>query len=144
MNIRSEAFSSGETIPSKYTCVGENINPPLAFSDVPAEAETLALIMDDPDAPMGTFVHWVVWNIPASVTAIAEHSSPHGIEGLNGAGKNSYAGPCPPSGEHRYFFKLYALDSELNLAPDTGKDGLEAAMQGHILAQAELMGKFSK
>lgn len=116
MKITSPSFQENAFIPSKYTCDGENINPPLVISDVSADAKSLALIVDDPDAPVGTFVHWLVWNIPPRVGEIKEGSLPEGsIQGTNDFGKKEYGGPCPPSGTHRYFFRLYALNQELNL-----------------------------
>lgn len=145
MKITSPAFSEGASIPAVFTCQGQNINPELDFNDVPANTETLALIMDDPDAPMGTFVHWVLWNIPKEINKIPQSGVPAGAqEGSNGSGKRGYAGPCPPSGTHHYHFKLYALDTGLTLDPATGKAQLEQAMQGHILDQAELIGLYSK
>ena len=136
----SSSFPNG-IIPDKYTCNGSNINPPLAISNIPSETKTLALIVDDPDAPMKTFVHWVMWNIP--VANIEENSAP-GEQGKNDFNKNKYSGPCPPSGTHRYFFKVHALDTELNLPPSTTKVDLEKAMNGHILAEGALTGKYSK
>jgi Raf kinase inhibitor-like YbhB/YbcL family protein len=141
--VKSKAFEAGKKIPKKYSCDDQSINPPLTISGVPKEAKSLALIMDDPDAPRGTFVHWVVRNIPPETTEIAENTVP-GVEGLNGAGEPSYTGPCPPSGTHRYFFKVYALNQELNLRERTGKRELEAAMQGHIIAKGELIGLYSR
>lgn len=131
MKISSSAFGNNEYIPSKYTCDGENINPSLEFSGVP-DSQSLVLIMDDPDAPMGTWVHWIIWNIDSKTTGIKENSVPIGaIQGKNSSATNKYIGPCPPSGTHRYFFKLYSLDVKLDLAPDTDKAGLEKAIQGH-------------
>jgi len=144
MNISSTAFKDGGSIPSKYTCDGANTSPPLAFDAVPAGAKSLALVVDDPDAPGGTFDHWVVWNIPANTRAIAEGQSPQGVSGKNGFGKNGYGGPCPPSGEHRYQFKLYALDTTLNLPPSASKADLENAMNGHTLAQVKMMGRYKR
>jgi hypothetical protein len=141
--VKSSAFEPNKQIPKKYTCDGNNINPPLTLEDVPKEAKTLVLIMDDPDAPMGTFDHWVTWNIPASTTKIGEHSVP-GVEGLNGGRRQGYTGPCPPSGTHRYFFKVYALDTELNLSAKSTKRDVEKAMQGHILAKGELIGLYHR
>jgi len=142
MKIKS-IFSDGEKIPVKYTADEEDINPSLEISGIPEGAKTLALIVDDPDAPIGTWVHWLVWNIPASKTKIEENSVP-GIQGINDFRKRDYGGPNPPSGTHRYFFKLYALDSELNLPEGSKKAELEKAMQGHILATAQLIGKYSR
>jgi hypothetical protein len=144
MKITSSAFENQGQIPSKYTCDGEDINPPLKFENVPKQAQTLALIADDPDAPSGTWVHWTIWNIPVSADGIAEGAKPLGIEGMTSFGSKGYGGPCPPSGSHRYFFKLYALDTELNLDTDADKEALESAMQGHIIEQAELMGNYSR
>jgi len=145
MRLTSPAFDHGEFIPKKYTCQGENINPELVIEDVPMGAKSLVLIIDDPDAPMGTWDHWVVWNIPPNVTIIGEDSvPPDAVVGKNSWGKNEYGGPCPPSGIHRYFFKLYALDIELDLEPSATKSEVEQAMRGHVLAEAVLMGKYSK
>lgn len=145
MKILSTAFGQGEAIPAKYTCQGNDINPPLSFSEVPASAKSLALIMDDPDAPMGTWVHWLVWNISAQTTLIAENSVPSGaVQGKNSWGKSKYGGPCPPSGMHRYFFKLYALDIMLSLSSTADKTQLENSMKDHVLAQDELIGTCKK
>jgi len=144
MKITSSAFNHNEKIPSKYTCDGENISPPLIFSEIPKNARTLALIMDDPDAPVGIFVHWVVWNIPASTTKIKEGEKGVYKQGSNDFRKQVYGGPCPPSGTHRYFFKLYALDTELNLKEGATKEELLKSMKNHILAGAELMGDYSR
>ncbi len=142
LTISSPVFKNGETIPKEYTCEGLSYNPPLLIEGIPAETKTLAIIMDDPDATSGTFVHWLVWNIPP-VNLLQENSNA-GICGKNGAGKNEYTGPCPPYGTHRYFFKLYALDTFLDLPVTTGKETLEQAMKNHILAKAELLGYFQK
>lgn len=145
MKLISSAFEHNSPIPSKYTCDGQNVNPPLMISEVPKDAKSLVLISDDPDAPAGTWVHWVVWNIEPSVTAVAENSVPSGaVEGTTSFGSTGYGGPCPPSGTHRYFFKLYALDTALDLSPDADKAAVEAAMKGHILDQIELMGTYSR
>jgi len=145
MKITSSAFEQNQSIPSKYTCDGENINPPLSVSGVPENAQSLALIFDDPDAPAGTWIHWVVWNIDPKTAEIPENSAPaEATEGTTSFGKPGYGGPCPPSGEHRYFFKLYALDTKLDLDLSAGADRLEAAMKGHVLAEAELMGVYSR
>ncbi len=149
MRITSSAFSDGDLIPMQYTCEGDNINPPLIFEDIPEGAQTLALIMEDPDVPRtlrpdGLFVHWVVWNLPATTTGIGEGEMPEGVEGANTRGDNKYTGPCPPDREHRYFFTLYALDSYLEL-PDAGsKQELEMAMTGRILETARIMGRYDK
>ncbi len=145
LTISSPAFNNGELIPSKFTCDGEDISPALAIGNVPPEAKSLALIMDDPDAPGGMWVHWVVWNIEPTTTEIGVNKVPAGAKlGMNDFRKSPYGGPCPPSGTHRYFFKLYALDSKLELGAGTNKAGLERAMKGHILAQGELMGKYKR
>jgi len=152
LELKSAAFTQGGEIPAKYTCQGDGISPPLAWSGVPAGAMGLALIVDDPDAPdpaapKMTFVHWVLYDIPPGTTSLPEAVSrlPAGaLEGLNDAGETGYTGPCPPIGRHRYFHKLYALDTVL---PDLGlptKAKLEAAMKGHVVAQAELIGTYQK
>lgn len=141
LTIKSDAFGNNGFIPSKYTCDGVNINPPLSISNMPGETRTVALIMDDPDAP-GTFDHWIMWNIvPTGV--ISENSVP-GVQGTNGKKENNYTGPCPPSGVHRYHFKVYALDAILDLPAGSDKKSLEDAMKGHILAQGELIGKYKR
>ena len=149
MKITSPAFSEGGKIPLKFTCEGENINPELHFDAIPENAKALALIMDDPDVP--EFIrkeriwdHWVVFNIPPKTKKIEENSQPLGTAGKNTSGKLNYEGPCPPDREHRYFFKLYALDQELDLLEGATKTEVEKAMQGHILAKAQLMGRYEK
>lgn len=144
MKILSSAFENNQPIPSKYTCQGENINPELKFEEVPKDSKSLSLIMDDPDATIGTFVHWVVFNMPSDITGIKENSTPIGIQAKNSAGKNTYIGPCPPSGVHRYYFKLFAVDTVLDAEKISTKEDLLAAMQGHILAEADLMGTYIK
>lgn len=145
MKITSSSFAHNQNIPPKYTCDGENINPPLQFSDIPADAKSLVLISDDPDAPMGTWVHWILWNIDPKTTEISEKSVPAGaIEGTTSFGETGYGGPCPPSGVHRYFFKLYALDTKLDLPISVKKEDLEKAMQQHILASAEMIGLYTR
>ncbi|PIY95972.1 MAG: YbhB/YbcL family Raf kinase inhibitor-like protein [Candidatus Kerfeldbacteria bacterium CG_4_10_14_0_8_um_filter_42_10] len=144
MKITSSAFQNNQSIPAKYSCDGEDVNPPLAFSELPDNIQSLALIVDDPDAPAGTWVHWIVWNINPATAEISENSVPKGaIEGITSAGQAGYSGPCPPSGEHRYFFKLYALAAMLQLDASADKAALKQAMQGHILAQANLTGLYS-
>jgi Raf kinase inhibitor-like YbhB/YbcL family protein len=144
MTLTSQAFRYGNPIPAKYTCDGDGVNPHLVIHAVPEAARSLALVMDDPDAPNGLWVHWVLWDIPPETAEIREHTVPFGAEqGLNSWGNRSYGGPCPPSGEHRYFFRLYALDSRLRLPVETTKDDLERSMEGHILATAELMGTYA-
>lgn len=144
LTIKSSVFEANKPIPKKYTCEGENINPPLTIEGTPQTTKSLALIIDDPDAPSGTFDHWVVFNIPPSTTKIAEQTSP-GTEGMNGADENNYHGPCPPPGKpHRYFFKVYALDTQLGIGENSHKKDVEKAMQGHILAKGELIGLFHR
>lgn len=142
LSITSPAFENHKSIPSKYTCDGDDVNPPLIIRGVPEGTEALVLIVDDPDAPMGTWDHWIVWDIPPT-DRIEENSVP-GTEGLNDFKKHSYGGPCPPSGTHRYFFKVYAVDTELNLDPDSRKEDVEKAMKGHTVAQGELVGVYSR
>lgn len=142
LTLSSTAFAAGGMIPSKYTCDGANINPPLDIQDIPDGAKSLALIVDDPDAPVGVWVHWVVWNIP--VTKFIKENIVPGKEGLNDFRKRHYGGPCPPSGTHRYFFKIYALDTSLDLTDDSNKAGLEKAMGGHVLASGELIGLYKR
>lgn len=150
MDLKSSAFQQEGLVPSQYTCDGANVSPPLTWSDPPAKTQSFALISDDPDAPVGTWVHWVAWNIPPAARSLDENvpkkdALPNGMkQGTTDFRKIGYGGPCPPSGTHRYFFKLYALDTTLNLSPRTTKKDLERAMQTHILAQAELMGKYSR
>jgi len=142
MEITSSQFKHNEVIPAKYTCEGEQVNPPLDLSGIPENTQSLALIVDDPDALRGTWVHWVVFDIPV-VKHIEEDSVP-GKLGLTDSGKMDYHGPCPPSGTHRYFFKIYALDTQLNLREGITKGELEKAMQGHILDKAELIGLYKR
>lgn len=142
MNLKSPAFENNKFIPSKYTCEGDDINPPITIENIPQGTKSLALIMDDPDAPMGTWVHWVVFDIPV-LDSIEEDSIP-GKQGITNSGKRDYHGPCPPSGVHRYFFKIYALDAALNLKEGISKQVLEKAMQGHILDKAEIIGLYQK
>jgi len=150
MVLTSSAFQDGGRIPQKYTCDGENTSPPLSWTGAPEGTKTFALIVDDPDAPGGTFTHWVIFNIPAT-----EDNLPASIpntptlsagvmQGINGAGKIGYAGPCPPSGVHHYVFTLYALDTTLNLQPGSTKQDTLNSMQGHILAQTQITGLYSK
>ncbi len=149
MKLSSPVFKEGAIIPSVYTCEGKNINPPLEISGQPSNAKSLVLIMDDPDVPASIrpermYDHWVVYNIPPDTHKIAEHSTPPGIQGRNTGGTNKYYGPCPPDREHRYFFKLYALDRMLDLHPGATKGEVEKAMHGHILAECHLMGRYEK
>ena len=148
--LTSTAFAPGEPIPQKYTCDGEDISPPLQWSDPPQGTQSFALIADDPDAPIGTWVHWVLYNLPAEARALPEAVPPDAElpdgsrHGQNGWRKLGYGGPCPPSGTHRYFFKLYALDTVLDLAAGASKKQVLQAMEGHILAQTELMGVYTR
>jgi Raf kinase inhibitor-like YbhB/YbcL family protein len=146
--VRSPAFKHEETIPSKYTCDGENMSPPIAIDNVPDNTSSIVLIMDDPDATNGeTWDHWVVFNIPENLTRIGEGEEPkEGVPGNNSWGNTGYGGPCPPeeSGPHRYFFKVYALDSSLRLQKGATKKEILDAMQGHIVAKGELMGKYAR
>lgn len=149
MKLTSSAFSHEDKIPSKYTCDGDNINPPLSISDVPPGAKSLVLLMDDPDVPKtirkdGMWDHWVVFNIPPSVREIEEGMEPDGTHGAGTGGNESYFGPCPPDREHRYFFKLYALEKELDLPKGAKKSQVEKVMQGHIMAEAVLMGRYER
>jgi len=141
--IKSPVFEPNSQIPKKHSCDGQNTNPPLIIEGTPKESKSMALVVDDPDASGGTFDHWVVWNIPSSTTRIAENSVP-GTEGLNGARQVGFMGPCPPSGTHRYFFKVYALDVELNLGVKSTKRELEKAMQNHVIAKGELIGLYHR
>lgn len=145
MKIESLAFKDGGLIPSKYTCDGINISPPLKISKVPENAKSLVLIVDDPDAPLKTWVHWTVWNIDSMIGEIKEGSCPKGaMEGVTDFGRTGYGGPCPPSGTHRYFFKFYALDKLLDIEPLSKVKDVEREMQGHILDQAQLMGLYKR
>lgn len=140
--ISSPAFQPEGDIPLKYSCEGQEINPPLHIENIPHGTQTLAIIVEDPDTSKGTFVHWVVYNIPLAST-IKEDSLP-GISGINGAGMTGYHGPCPPSGSHRYYFYVFALDAELDLKAGSDKDALQKAMEDHILAKGTLMGRYQK
>ncbi len=148
--LKSSAFTEGKPIPSKYTCDGEDLSPPLEWADAPAGTKSYALIADDPDAPMGTWVHWVAWNLPSSADELgegtaADASLPDGTrQGITDFKRPGYGGPCPPSGTHRYFFKLYALDGKLDLPSATTKKDLEKAMSGRVLGQAQLMGTYAR
>lgn len=140
--ITSPAFENNGFIPSKYTCDGVDVNPPLKIEGLPEGTQSLVLIVDDPDAPMGTWDHWIVWNMPPA-ERIEENSIP-GIEGLNDFSKHSYRGPCPPSGIHRYFFSVYALDTKLDLNPNSRKRQVEKAMDQHILAKGVIVGRYRR
>lgn len=150
IKLTSSAFKEGEFIPKKYTCDDINISPPLLWSGIPDKTVSIALICDDPDAPIGTWVHWVIYNIPVNINSLAEKIPPDkvledgAIQGTNDFRKIGYGGPCPPNGTHRYFFKIYALDNEPNLIPGATKGELLQAMEGHILAEGKLMGRYSR
>ena len=150
IKISSSAFEDGGLIPPEYTCDGQDISPPLQWEPVPEGTASIALICDDPDAPMGTFVHWVLFNLPAETSEL-EGNFPDGETLPNGArqgitdfGKVGYGGPCPPSGTHRYFFKIYALDTKIDLVSVVDKPALLGAMEGHILSQGQLVGKYKR
>ena len=143
MNLTSPAFTSGDAIPKRFACDGADVSPALEISDLPAGTACLALVMDDPDAPVGTWDHWVAYDIPSATTI------PEGVKALGTPGRNSwrkpgYGGPCPPFGEHRYFFRVYALDQATGLAPGASKKQLLEAMRGHVLAEATLMGRYTR
>lgn len=151
MQVTSSAISSGAEFPKRNSCQGENLSPQLAWNGAPANTRSFALILDDPDAPGGTFTHWLLWNIPAATTELPENlpKTPHladgAAQGRNDFGKIGYGGPCPPPGKaHRYYFRLFALDSTLDLKPGAGRRELERALEGHILARGELMGRFAR
>lgn len=150
MTLTSSAFNNGGQIPTKYSCDGEKISPPLAWTNAPAGTRSFLLIVDDADAPRGTFAHWVIFNIPASVTSLPENVptnptlSNGATQGQNGAGRIGYTSPCPPSGTHRYMFQLYALNTQLTLTPGATKQDVLNAMQGHIIAQATLTGLYGR
>ena len=150
MQISSSAFTEGALIPRRYTCDAENVSPPLEWTGVPPEAQSLALIVDDPDAPSGTFIHWVLFDLPAGSTGLPEGLKAQtaleggGLQGTNSFRKAGYGGPCPPGGTHRYFFRLYALDARLSLASGAGAREVQAAMKDHVLAEAALMGRYKR
>ena len=150
ISVTSPAFTQGAVIPTKYTCDGEDVSPPLAWSGVPESAKSIAVIMDDPDAPRGTWTHWVLWNLPAETRELPEHLSTEkelktgARQGTNDFKRPGYSGPCPPPGTHRYLAKVYALDRRLDLAPGATKAELVKAMEGHVLATGELMGRYSR
>ena len=150
LKLTSTAFDEGGMIPAKYTCDGENVSPPLAWSGVPEAAKSLALVADDPDAPGGTWTHWVIYQIPATEKGLPENVPARDTlddgarQGKNDFKKTGYGGPCPPSGTHRYFFKLYALDTDPNLPPGATKDQLLKATEGHVVAQGQLMGRYKR
>jgi Raf kinase inhibitor-like YbhB/YbcL family protein len=141
--VKSPAFENNQLIPTKYTCDGDDVNPPLTIEDVPEGTKSLVMIVDDPDAPSGTWNHWVVWNIPPDARKIEENTVP-GTEGISTSRKHAYGGPCPPYGTHRYFFKVYALDAKLDLTADSTKNDVEKAMGSHVLAEGELLGLYRR
>ena len=145
MKISSPSFQDNNKIPASFTCDGADINPELRFEGVPTDTVSLALIMDDPDAPNGLWRHWVLWNISPKSKSISEHSTPSGsVIGMNSGGQNGYAGPCPPSGTHHYHFRLYALDTKLDLPTTTNASELETAIDGHIIDQTEMVGLYTR
>jgi Raf kinase inhibitor-like YbhB/YbcL family protein len=145
LKISSPAFENGGKIPKKYTCDGANVNPLLKVENVPSNAKSLALVFDDVDAPRGTYVHWILWNMAPGVREIKENSIPEGVvQGVNDFRKMNYGGPCPPRRAHKYVFKIYALDTLLNLNPNGTKKDLEKAMEGHIISRAELTGLYQR
>jgi Raf kinase inhibitor-like YbhB/YbcL family protein len=144
MEVISPVFRDGGTIPPQYSCRGQNVNPPLAIFNPPAKTQSLTIVMHDPDAPSGDFLHWLVWDIPPSTESIAVNSVPVGaVQGLNDAGKSGYMGPCPPSGSHRYVFDFYALDTTLDLPAGSKIDEIIKAQKGHVLAHSALTGSFA-
>jgi Raf kinase inhibitor-like YbhB/YbcL family protein len=148
--LKSSAFEDGGMIPQKYTCEGDNVSPPLSWGGVPGKTKSLALICDDPDAATGTYVHWVLWNLPPDTLSLPEGAPPEDIlanvqQGVENWPPAGYFGPCPPPGKlHRYFFRLYALDATFDLPVDAEKDTLEKSMEGHILAKVQLMGSYKR
>ncbi len=144
MELKSPAFEHGGKVPSRHTCDGADVSPALQISGVPQGAAALALVMDDPDAPGGTFDHWLVWNIPPDTAEVLEGTEPQGVQGRTGFGQLGYGGPCPPGGTHRYRFKLYALDGRLELKAGASKARLEEAMEGHVMAEALLQGTYTR
>ena len=145
IKITSSAFAEGSMIPKKYTCDGADVNPPLAIEGAPDTAKTLVLIVDDPDAPRGTWNHWLVWNIDPKTKEIKENGVPsNAVQGTTDFGTAKYGGPCPPSGTHRYYFKIFALDKPLDLRSAAKRSDLDKAMAGHVIAEGSLMGKYSR
>jgi len=148
--LQSDVFEAGGPIPSKFTCDGQDVSPPLSWDGVPEGAQSLALVMEDPDAPAGIWVHWVLYNIPVVSRGLtegvpADEELPDGSRsGINSWRRSGYGGPCPPGGTHRYFFRLYAIDAQLDLAPGATKEGLLTAIQGHVVGQTEIMGTYGR
>lgn len=150
IQVRSPAFGEGEMIPRQYTCTGDGVSPPIAWQAPTDSVESFALVCEDPDAPMGTFTHWVLYDLPSNVHELPEripnedHPPTGGTHGVNSMHRTGYMGPCPPSGTHRYFFKVFALDTRLGLEPGAGKDDLLEAMEGHVVGKGQLMGKYQR
>jgi Raf kinase inhibitor-like YbhB/YbcL family protein len=145
LKIFSPAFENGGKIPQEYTCDGKNVNPPLKIENAPSNAKSLALVFDDIDAPKGTYVHWVIWNIDPGLKEMREDSVPEGVvQGVSDFKKRNYGGPCPPGRAHKYIFRIYALDTLLRLNPDSTKKDLEKAMEGHIISRAQLTGFYKR
>ncbi len=145
LKISSPSFEDAGRIPKKYTCDGANVNPPLKIENAPLNAKSIALVFDDIDAPRGTYVHWIVWNIDPGLREIKENSVPEGVvQGTNDFKKRNYGGPCPPGRAHKYVFRIYALDTLLNLNPNGSKKDLEEAMEGHIISRAQLTGLYKR
>jgi len=145
LKITSPAFQNNGSIPRQYTCDGKDMSPPFVIENCPQGTRSIALILDDPDASIGIWVHWVLWNIDPNVKEIAENAVPQGaVEGMNDFKRHRYGGPCPPSGTHRYFFKVYALDTMLDISPNSQKSDLEKAMKGHILAEGQIIGLYKR
>lgn len=145
MKLTSPDFSEGSSIPERFTCDGEDISPTLIIDDVPKATKSLVLIVDDPDAPMGTFTHWLLWGMnPDLIEIVADSLPSEAVPGVNDFGTRKYGGPCPPSGVHRYYFRLYAIDTMLELAPKSKRQEVDAAIKGHIVAQTTLMGRYSR
>jgi Raf kinase inhibitor-like YbhB/YbcL family protein len=145
MKLLSPDFSDGGNIPERFTCEGVDVSPTLTIDGVPKETKSLVLVVDDPDAPGGNFTHWLMWNVAPNLTEIVGNKPPpQAVQGVNDFGKNKYSGPCPPPGIHRYYFKLYALDTTLNLPPKSKRKAVDSAMKGHIIAEATLMGRYAR
>jgi Raf kinase inhibitor-like YbhB/YbcL family protein len=145
MKLSSPDFSDGGNIPERFTCEGKDVSPTLTIDGVPKEAKSLLLIVDDPDAPAGNFTHWLMWNIVPTLTEIVGNKPPpHAVQGVNDFGKSKYSGPCPPPGIHRYYFRLYALDTTVALPPKSKRKVVESAINGHVIAQATLMGRYAR
>ena len=145
MKLSSPDFSDGGNIPERFTCEGKDVSPTLTIDGLPKEAKSLVLIVADPDAPGGNFTHWLMWNVAPDATEIVGNKPPSGaVQGVNDFGKNKYSGPCPPPGIHRYYFKLYALDTTLDLPSKSKRKAVDSAIKGHIIAEATLMGRYAR